>query len=132
MNTNTDHLIDNLGQTLGSGADRLASQADQALQDTKRMAHEAADKVAGGVDQLRSKLPGTLTQAAAQAEELAHRGAERARELAASARARANEMRDMTAERVQSDPMKAVLVAAAAGAATALLVQWLARPRHTH
>jgi ElaB/YqjD/DUF883 family membrane-anchored ribosome-binding protein len=67
---------------------------------------------------------------AAQAENLTRRGIERVRQTAALARDRASQVSDATVERIRADPVKAVILAAAAGAVTALLVQWLSRSRH--
>ena len=127
--TTTESLATSLAASISSGADRLAAKADQALQGTQDLTNGAAAKVNQGVEQLRSSIPASLSHTAAQAEELARRSLERAREVSHLARERAVELRQATASRVQADPMKAVLIAAAAGAATALLVQWLARAR---
>jgi ElaB/YqjD/DUF883 family membrane-anchored ribosome-binding protein len=136
MNSNTDTLASSpsspVSSSIADGADRFAAKVDGALQDTQRLTQQAADKISAGVDDLRAKTSGALSQAAAQAEELTRRGVERAREVATQARHRATEMRDVTAERVQADPMKALLIAAAAGAATALVVQWLSHSSRNH
>jgi ElaB/YqjD/DUF883 family membrane-anchored ribosome-binding protein len=132
MNPNTstsDGLASNLSSSIASGADRLAAKADNALLGTQRVANQAAEKISEGVDDLRAKTSGALSHAAAQAEDLTRRGMDRAREVATQARERATAVRDSTADRVQADPMKALLIAAAAGAATALVVQWLSSSR---
>ena len=82
------------------------------------------------VDGLLATSSEAVARASAEAENLAHRGMARAREAVSHARDSAANLRDDTAERVKADPMKALLVAAAAGAASAILVQWLARSCH--
>jgi F0F1-type ATP synthase membrane subunit b/b' len=130
MISNTDTLASSLSASIADGADRLATKADGALQDTQRLTNQAAHKINEGVDGLRAKTSGALSHAAAQAEELTRRGVARAREVTAQARDRASQVRDLTADRVQADPMKALLITAAAGAAAALVLQWLSHSRH--
>ncbi len=103
MNSNTDTLATSLSASITDGAQRLNQHADDAK-------HEA-------------------TRMAGQAGYLARCGLDSARALTSQARERATALRDTTASHVQTDPMKAMLVAAAAGAAAALVVQWLAHPR---
>jgi ElaB/YqjD/DUF883 family membrane-anchored ribosome-binding protein len=129
MTALNDSSLPTRAASLADGADHLASQVDASLQEAQNLASHAVNKLSAGVDHLRDKSASTLLHAAAQAEELAHRGLYRTREAAGAARDRAVALREVAAERVQADPMKAVLVAAAAGAATALLVQWLRQPR---
>lgn len=111
-------------------AERVAAHADDALQTTQRVAASTADSVQTGLDHLREAVPGAISRAASQAEDLARRGVDRARTAANEVRERALRAGDATVHRIQDDPVKAVLIAAAAGALTALVVQWLARPRH--
>jgi ElaB/YqjD/DUF883 family membrane-anchored ribosome-binding protein len=129
MNTSANTLADSLSASIADGANRVALRAEDTLQDTSRVAHQTAQKLGAGAQGLRAKTANTLSDAAAQAEELARRGLDRARDVAAQAREQASHLRDVTADRVQADPMKALLMAAAAGAATALLVRWLSNSR---
>lgn len=129
MNTNTDTLHSALDHAIATGGDRLAGSADEAQRRTQEVADSAADKLHQGVDELRTRIPETVGSAAARAEDLARRSLDRARDMANQARHRASEVRHATTERIQADPMKALLIAAAAGAATALLVRWLSHPR---
>jgi ElaB/YqjD/DUF883 family membrane-anchored ribosome-binding protein len=129
MNTHSDTLLSSLDHSVTQGADRLAGSADEALRHTQALADNAADSLHKGVDDLRTRIPETVHSAALRAEELARRSLDRARDLANQARHRASDVRHATTERVQADPMKALLIAAAAGAATALLVRWLSQPR---
>jgi ElaB/YqjD/DUF883 family membrane-anchored ribosome-binding protein len=116
----------------GDMAERVAHKTDDALVGAKRMAANAAQSVQSGIDDLRDRVPGAMSRAAAQAEDLTRRGLDRARETADVVRHRAADLGDATKHRIQDEPVKAVLIAAAVGAAATLLVQWLSRPRHPH
>ena len=124
MNTSTDTSTHSL-----SGA--LSDDADLRPQDGRQTAAETMKALARRVEDIRAGAVDALSHKAAQAEDLAHRGLDQARKAATQARDRAADLRDQTAHRVQTDPMKALLIATAAGAATVLLVQWLSRSRHS-
>jgi ElaB/YqjD/DUF883 family membrane-anchored ribosome-binding protein len=113
-------------------AERVAHKADDALVGAKRVAANAAQSVQSGLDDLRDRVPGAMSRAAAQCEDLTRRGLDRARLAADDVRHRAADLGDATKHRIQDEPVKAVLIAAAVGAAATLLVQWLSRPRHPH
>lgn len=113
-------------------AERAASRADQALVGAKRVASEAERSMQQGIDHLRDSVPGAVSRAAAQAEDLTRRGLERARHAAEDVRHRAVDLGDATVHRIQDEPVKAVLIAAAVGAAATLLVQWLSHSSHSH
>ena len=113
----------------GNMAERAAGRADDALLGARRFADQAAHTVQAGIDDLRDAVPGAVSRVAAGAEDLTRRGLERARLAADAVRHRAADLGDATAHRIQDQPMKAVLIAAAVGAGAMLLMQWLARSR---
>jgi len=110
-------------------SERAANKADQALQATRRMGSDAAQAVQSGIDGLREGVPSAISRATAQAEDLTRRGMERARHASAAVRDKASQVSDQTVGYIRDEPVKAVLVAAAAGAAAALLIRWLSRSR---
>jgi ElaB/YqjD/DUF883 family membrane-anchored ribosome-binding protein len=114
----------------GDVAERAARRTDEALLGAKRVAGDTARSVQSGLDELRDRVPGAITRAAAQAEELTRRGVERARHAADDVRHRALDLGDRTVHRIQDEPVKAVLIAAAVGAVATLLVQWMSHSRH--
>lgn len=77
---------------------------------------------AGG---LRDSASQALSRTTAQAEDLARRGIDKARSAAYDMRDRAMRAGDATVSRIQEEPVKAMLVAAAAGALAAMLVRWM-------
>lgn len=109
--------------------DRAANKAEQALQSGKRMGSDVAQAVQSGIDSVREGVPSAISRATAQAEDLTRRGIERARQATATVREQATRVSDQTVGYIKDEPVKAVLVAAAAGAVTALLIGWLSRSR---
>lgn len=120
--------------TTASDVDKLAvaaaQQADQAIGGTRRVANEALDALQSGVDHLRDATPTAFGRAAAQVEELTRRGLERAREATAGVQDQVHRAGDRTVDYIRDEPVKAVLIAAATGAAVALLVGMLMRSHH--
>ena len=115
--------------TMDDVADRAARRADGSIEATRRVANQALDSLQSGVDQIRTAVPGAFARAAAQVEEVTRRGVDRAREASQAAREQALRAGDATVMRIRDEPVKAVLVAAAAGAAIAALVGWAMRSR---
>lgn len=72
-------------------------------------------------------MPPLLAQAADKASALAQRGLDAVRERSQDLRSSALRASDRTVEYIQAEPVKAVLIAAAAGAALMALVGLLAR-----
>lgn len=124
--------IHNSPSTMTDYAAEGAARTDDALLGARRVADNAARSVQAGLDDLRDRVPGAITRAAAQAEDLTRRGVERARHAADEVRHRATDLSDRTVHRIQDEPVKAVLVAVALGAAATLMVQWLTRSRHPY
>jgi ElaB/YqjD/DUF883 family membrane-anchored ribosome-binding protein len=130
MNTHTDTMTPMTPGVATEVGERMASRTDEALNSVKRAASNTERSLQAGLDGLRDTVPGAVTRAAAQAEDLTRRGLEHARHAADEARHRAADLGDRTVHRIQDEPVKAVLIAVAAGAAATLLVQWLSRSRH--
>jgi ElaB/YqjD/DUF883 family membrane-anchored ribosome-binding protein len=82
------------------------------------------------LDSAASSTP-LLQQAGEQASALAQRGLDALHEGTASLRSSARHASDSTAEYIQAEPLKAMLMAAAAGAALMGLVSLLARNSHS-
>lgn len=132
MNTTSPEMTSNpTGATVAAVAERTAQKADQALVATKRVADSAANSVQSGLDAMRETVPPTLTRVAAQAEDLARRGIERAQHARMVVRDKAQRTGEQTVTYIRNEPVKAVALAAMAGALAALLVGWLGRSR-TH
>jgi ElaB/YqjD/DUF883 family membrane-anchored ribosome-binding protein len=115
--------------TLDQLSERAADKAGEALESTRTVANDTIDKLQSGVQDLRDKAPGTLSRTAAQLDELARRTADRARETTAQARERVAAAGESAVGHVRDEPVKALLIAALAGAAAAALVGYLSRHR---
>lgn len=86
-------------------ADRLALSADSAIHSTQYAANKAFDRLSGGVESLRGRAGPLMERAAAKAEAGKHY--------------------------IEERPVKALLIAAATGAALAMLLSWMGRSRST-
>jgi hypothetical protein len=113
-------------------AETAAHRTDNALQGAKHAADRAAQSLQSGLDHLRDTIPPAVGRAAAQAEDMSRRLIGRSRQAAQTMQHRAADLGDAAAVRIRDQPMKAVLLAAAAGALATLLMQWLVRPGHSH
>ncbi len=107
--------------------DRAANKADEAIDSSKRAAQAALNSVQDGVDQLREAIPSAFTRAAAQVEAITRQGIDRARQASAEVRGQVNLAGDRTVQYIKDEPVKSVLVAAAAGAALVGLISLLSR-----
>ena len=99
-------------------ADQAAQSAEQAIKSTQRVANEALDSLAGTVDDIRH-----------QASTLARRGVESVRDTSQQLRANALRASENTVNYVKHEPVKSILIAAAAGAAVMALVSLMSRSR---
>lgn len=115
--------------SVDQAADNAANKATGMIQSTKRAANVALDSLQTGVEGLRQAVPSAFSNAAAQVEDLTRRGIERARATSAQVRERVTETGERTVSYIKDEPVKSVLIAAAAGAAMAALIGWLARSR---
>jgi ElaB/YqjD/DUF883 family membrane-anchored ribosome-binding protein len=119
----------NTSTTVEHLTDRAASKADEAIDSSKRAAQDALNSVQDGVDQLREAIPSAFTRAAAQVEALTRQGVERARQASAEVRGQVHQASDRTVQYIKDEPLKSVLVAAAAGAALVGLLSLFSRAR---
>jgi ElaB/YqjD/DUF883 family membrane-anchored ribosome-binding protein len=115
--------------TIGQIADRAATKADNALAEGQQVATSTLESLRDGVAHLREAAPAALNRATAQVQDLTRRGLDRAREMSNDVRDTAQRAGDRTVGYIQDEPLKAVLVAAAAGALVALLVRALSSRR---
>jgi ElaB/YqjD/DUF883 family membrane-anchored ribosome-binding protein len=119
-----------LSQTTGNGlADQAAQTADNAIKTTQRFANEALDTVSSKVHDIRDQAAPVLNRVAEKAETLARRGMDAMRDSSQQIRERAMQMSDTTVGYVKDEPVKSILMAAAAGAVLMGLVSLLIRSR---
>lgn len=129
MISSTNTTTRNASDQAREAADQLGSIAERAVDQARRGANETLDRLEGGVRQMRANASPTASRLASQAEDLAHRGIDAVRENAAHLRDRAVYASERSRRYVQDEPVKAVLIAAAAGAAIVALAAVLTRSR---
>lgn len=111
-------------------ASQAAQSADQVVRSTQRAASEAMDSVAQAAQEIRQDaVTPLLNRAAAQASALASRSADSLRERSRQARDTARRASETTVTYVRDEPVKAMLMAAATGAALLAVFNLLTRSR---
>lgn len=115
----------------GSGfADGVARTAERAIQSTQRGAGETFESLGGAVEERRRKADAMLDQAADQVGSLADQGTDAIRATAHAMRERAQHASDATLDYIRNEPLKAVLIAAAAGAVLMAFISLMRQSRH--
>ena len=108
----------------GELAKSSVEKADHAISATKKMVSNTAAAVNDGLDHFQESSQSALLSAASRADELARKGIEQARRASSAIRETAQETGDRTVAYIRDQPVKSVLIAAAAGA---LITMALAR-----
>ena len=109
--------------------DRVAQTADNAIRSTQHLANSALDSLAGSVQDVRHEAAPLLNRAGEQASALAQRGVNAVRESSLKLRDSAVQAKDGAVLYIKDEPLKSMLIAAAAGAALMALVGLLSRSR---
>ncbi len=110
-------------------ADAAAQSADHAIKATQRVANEALDTLAGSVQGMRQQATPLLNRASDEAEALVQHGADALRETAKQLRHKARHASETTVSYIKHEPVKAMLIAAATGAALMALISLMHRSR---
>lgn len=110
-------------------ADQAAQSAEQAIKSTRRVANEALDSLAGTVQDMRHQAAPLLNRATEQASALAQRGVDSVRDTSQQLRDKALRASDRTVNYIKDEPVKALLIAAATGAALMAIVNLMSRSR---
>jgi|OpeIllAssembly_1097287.scaffolds.fasta_scaffold03157_6 ElaB/YqjD/DUF883 family membrane-anchored ribosome-binding protein len=106
---------------------RVAGKADAVIASTQRVANDALDALHGKVETLREQVPDKLHRTAARVDELARLGIERASQAGSDMRQQVSRASDRTVGYIREEPLKSMLIAAAAGAALATVIGMLSR-----
>lgn len=110
-------------------ADQAAHSAEQAIKSTQRVANEALNNLAGSVQDMRHQTAPMLNRATEQVSELAQLGVDSVREASQQLRDKALRASDNTVNYIKDEPVKALLIAAATGAALMAMVSLMSRSR---
>ena len=112
--SNTTQPLAQQGQDV---ADKAAGTAQSAIHSTHRAADSALDTLSAKVEDLRSQAAPLLNRVSTQAEAAARRGIEAVRDSSQQLREKAMRASDSAVGYVKDEPIKAMLIAAATGAA---------------
>lgn len=118
-----------LGSSSNNAADQAAQGADSAIKSTQRYANEALDTMSDKVQELRDQAAPVLNRVAEKAETLARRGMGAVKDSSQQLRERATQVSDNTVGYIKDEPVKAILIAAATGAALMALIGMMTRSR---
>ncbi|HEV8691621.1 MAG TPA: hypothetical protein VGQ91_15070 [Ideonella sp.] len=110
-------------------ADDAAGKSEQAIAAARRAADGALDALHDKVNALHDMIPGAFSRAATRVDEMTRRSIDRARQTSADVRDRVGQAGDVTVRYIKDEPVKSILLAAAAGAALAALITMLSRSR---
>ena len=122
----------NTAATTARLADQAAQKADDAIKATQRVANDALNGLSDSVESAHAQGAPKLVRMAEQAESLIGRSAEVMRDSTQQLRDRAVRAQDVTVGYIKDEPIKSVLVAAAAGAVLMALVTLASRSRAAH
>ena len=115
-------------QSAANAPDATTPLVDQAMQSTQRVADQALDKLSSTAQDLRSQVSPLLERAGEKASALTQRGMDAVRDRSLQVRDHALRASDNTLNYIKDEPVKAVLIAAAAGAALTILLGLLRKP----
>lgn len=115
--------------TPSNNLDQAGIAAEQAIQATQHVAQDALDGLSSGVQDLRNQATPMLQKAADRASSMAHHTVDAIRDQSLRLRDQAERATTQTTHYIRAEPVKSVLVAAAAGAALMALVNLLRRSR---
>ncbi len=118
--------LQNPSTSVGDNAASLADAAKQATDDviraSQRVAHNTANHLAETLDGARTQADRALDRISTDGERLVRRGIDAVKDRSQQLREQALRASDSTVGYVKDEPLKAVLIAAAVGAALMALI----------
>jgi ElaB/YqjD/DUF883 family membrane-anchored ribosome-binding protein len=111
-------------------ADQAADSVNTAVRSTQGVANQAFDRLSDKIESAREHAVPLINRLTSQAENVAHRGADAVRDASAQVREKALKASDTTVSYIKDEPVKAMLIAAATGAALMALIGLLSRSRN--
>jgi ElaB/YqjD/DUF883 family membrane-anchored ribosome-binding protein len=110
--------------------DNAAREADHALNTLKSNTSAAMDGFSSGLNNLNEQAAPILRNATEQASAMAHRGVDAVRDGSVQMREAAQRVSDGTVSYIKGEPVKAMLIAAATGAALMAMVSLMSASRN--
>lgn len=123
----TSDTLKPVAQQATDAAENAADSANSALRSTQSATNEAFDRLSDKVDDAKNLASPLINRLTAQAEAAARRGADVVRDTSAQLRDKANKATDTTVDYIKDEPIKAILIAAATGAALMALISLVTR-----
>ncbi|RZL63653.1 MAG: hypothetical protein EOP81_11790 [Variovorax sp.] len=111
-------------------ADDARQTANDAIDSTRAYAQNAVNAAGEKVRDMRREVEPTVEQLAARVQQAVQRGIDAASSSSARAQRRLEQAADVTGKYISDQPVRSVLVAAAAGAAIAALLVLATRRGH--
>lgn len=131
MNTTASNLARDAAPAIRSASNELLQSADNAVVATRDYANHALDKAESKVRELRGDVDPLVDMLASKAQKLARQSLDMAAEAKDKAQQSLSRYASATTHYVAEQPLRSVLIAAAVGAAVALLVA-SSRQRKNH
>lgn len=123
MNTNTpEKLARDTMPTIRKASDDLLQTVGSAVDSSREHANDALDKAESKVRELRGQVDPMVDMLATKAQKLARQSLDLASEAKERAEQSFKRAADVTTRYVSEQPVRSILIAAAVGAAVALLV----------
>lgn len=110
--------------------DQAARTTEQAVQSTQNLAHNALDSVSDTIKDAQQQAAPLLNRATEQASAMAQRGMDTVRETSKNLVDNAQRATDRTVSYVKDEPVKAMLIAAATGAALMAMLSMISHSRN--
>lgn len=111
-------------------ANQAADSANSALRSTQSVANQAFDRLSDKLESARETAVPLINRLSSQAEAAARHGVDAVRDTTAQVRDKALKVSDNTVSYIKDEPVKAMLIAAATGAALMALIGLLSRSRN--
>jgi len=127
MNTSDKSPADTAAQVARTAAQGAAEVAST----TRRAVGSGVDEVSSSLDHARHETGAALRQLVSDSEALAHRGMDKVRDSAGHLREKSLHAREVTTNYIQHEPVKSMLIAAAAGAVLMALIALFSRNGHS-
>lgn len=128
MNTRLSREAEQLTRQL---SDKVLQSAHDAVESTRDYAHHALDSADGALRRARGRIDPAVEEFSSSAQRLAQRGLGLASETGARAQKQLQHCAAVTVRYVAEQPMRAILIAAAAGAVIAVLALSARKRRDT-
>ncbi len=119
-----------LPQLAEQSIDKLGDKASEVLDTAHQAAEKALSKVQSEARDLSDRAPGLVELLTQRIKELSDKSTSLAKDTTSAAKDKAQAMADNASERIRKDPLKAVLLAVAAGAAVALVASQVSQRRN--